>query len=75
MSDEWEDEVRSLRRRQWILGEGAARGCAAALLMLAILAVFVVLAMVGADWQECTARGGQYVQGVLWYQCVFPAAP
>lgn len=39
---------------------------------LVIVVAMLVWTFIGAGCQSCEDRGGQYVRGVLWYECVSP---
>lgn len=33
-------------------------------------ALCLALALLWRGWRECSARGGQYVRGLVWMECV-----
>lgn len=37
---------------------------------LLVVAAIFVLTLMGAGYQDCTEKGGTYVRGVLWFQCI-----
>lgn len=41
--------------------------------IIVVAAIFVWLG-IAAGCQRCTDEGGQYVRGVVWFECVDPAS-
>lgn len=37
---------------------------------LFVVAIFVILVLMGFGWRSCSQRGGTYVRGALWMECV-----